>query len=114
MNDASNAYTGDDFYCDEVLNERTAVNVVAETQHVLAFHHTRPYWSTHIVVIPKQHVRSLLEIEEPLLLELMVIIQQVARAVTDKHGACFVLTNIGDYQHSKHLHWHVAFGEPIR
>ncbi len=104
MNHANTAYTGDDFYCDEVLNGCTLVNVVVETQHVLAFHHTHPYWSTHIVVIPNQHVRSLLKVEEPLLMELMVIIQQVACTVADEHSACFVLTNIGEYQHSKHLH----------
>ena len=114
MSGAISASIGDDFYCNEVLNGRTSVDVVAETQHVLAFHHTRPFWPTHIVVIPKQHVRSLLEIDAPVLVELMVIIQQIARTVTAEHGACFVLPNIGEYQHSKHLHWHVAFGERIR
>jgi histidine triad (HIT) family protein len=28
-----------DFYCDEVLSERTPVERVAETDEVLAFHH---------------------------------------------------------------------------
>jgi histidine triad (HIT) family protein len=32
-----------DFYCNEVLSGRTAVQIVAETENVLAFHHTRPY-----------------------------------------------------------------------
>ncbi len=107
-------YTGDDFYCDQVLNGQVAVQVVAQTAQVLAFHHTRRYWPVHIVVIPKRHVRSLLDADEALLRELMAIIQQVAHTVTVEHGACFVLTNIGDYQHSKHLHWHVAFGERLR
>lgn len=106
-------YTGDDFYCDQVLNGKIAVSAVVETDHVLAFHHTRPFWPVHIVVIPKQHVPSLLDAGESLLLEIMAIIQQVARTVTAEHGACFVLTNIGDYQSSKHLHWHVAFGEKL-
>lgn len=106
--------TGDDFYCDQVLNGAVAVRVVAETERVLAFHHTRPYWPVHVVVIPKQHVPSLLDVDKSLLLELLLIIQQTAHTVTVEHGACFVLTNIGDYQHSKHLHWHVAFGERLR
>ncbi len=97
-----------------MLNREVSVQIVAETKAVLAFHHTHPYWLVHIVVIPKQHVRSLLDADEPLLLELMAVVQQVARTVTAEHGACFVLTNIGEYQHSKHLHWHVAFGERLR
>ncbi len=42
----------DDFYCDEVLSGRTQVERVLETEQVLAFHHTRPYWPVHIVIIP--------------------------------------------------------------
>jgi histidine triad (HIT) family protein len=38
---------GEDFYCDEALSERTLVEVVAETDEVLAFHHTRPFWPVH-------------------------------------------------------------------
>lgn len=111
---SNSAYTGDDFYCDEVLSGRLAVNIVAETDQVLAFHHTRPFWPVHIVVVPKQHVPSLLEADEALLQKLFAIIQQVARSVTAEHGACLVLTNIGAYQDSKHLHWYVAFGEQLR
>jgi histidine triad (HIT) family protein len=107
----------DDFYCDEVLSGRTAVNKVHETPNVLAYHHTRPFWPVHIVVIPKRHISSLLTLEEsdaPLLLELLNVIRQVAQHVVDEHGACRVLTNLGEYQDSKHLHWHVCTGEPLR
>ena len=52
----------EDFYCDEVLSGRTAVRVVAETEEVLAYHHTRPFWPVHIVVIPKRHVPSLIDL----------------------------------------------------
>jgi histidine triad (HIT) family protein len=39
-----------DFYCAEVLSGRTSVDVVAETDSVLAFHHTQPFWPLHVVV----------------------------------------------------------------
>jgi histidine triad (HIT) family protein len=107
----------DDFYCDEVLSGHTAVNKVHETTNVLAYHHTRPFWPVHIVVIPKRHISSLLSIEEtdaPLLLELIDVIKQVAQEVVAEHGACRVLTNLGAYQDSKHLHWHVSAGERLR
>ena len=106
----------DDFYCDEVLSGNTEVKVVCETDNVLAYHHTRPFWPEHIVVIPKRHVSSLLTLEEgdsPLLLELLAVVREVATRVVANHGACRVLTNLGRYQDSKHLHWHVSAGDPL-
>ncbi|MEM7305189.1 MAG: HIT domain-containing protein [Planctomycetota bacterium] len=105
----------DDFYCDEVLSGRTRVRVVAETDDVLAYHHTRPHWPVHIVVIPKVHVPSLTnlgEAGEALLPALLAVVRRVAAEVEAEHGAARVLTNLGRYQDSKHLHFHVCSGEP--
>ena len=108
---------GDDFYCEEVLSGRTPVERVVETENVLAYHHTRPYWPVHLVVIPKRHIPSLVALEEgddALHLELMTVVRQVARSVLEEHGACRVVSNLGRYQDSKHLHWHVGSGQPLR
>ncbi len=106
-----------DFYCDEVLSGRTLVQSVLETENVLAFHHTRPFYPVHIVVVPKRHIESLLTIrddDEQLVLELLQVIRQVATRVVNEHGACRVITNLGEYQDSKHLHWHVAAGQALK
>lgn len=106
-----------DFYCDEALNGHTPVDVVTETDDVLAFHHTRPFWPVHIVVVPKRHVPSLTNLgdaDESLLHKLLAVVREVAAKVEADHGACRVLTNLGTYQDSKHLHVHVASGDPIR
>ncbi len=99
-----------DFYCDEVLSGRTVVRKVMETERVLAYHHTRPFWPVHIVVVPKQHVDSLLTVENDLLVELMEAAKKVAELVLSEHGAARVITNLGEYQDSKHLHFHVVSG----
>jgi histidine triad (HIT) family protein len=105
----------EDFYCDEVLSGRTPVEKVFESDTVLAYHHTRPFWPVHVVVIPKVHVGSLLTIDDnKLLIELMDAVKSVAAKVVDEHGAARVLTNLGRYQDSKHLHFHVLSGEQIR
>ncbi|MFN6962392.1 MAG: HIT domain-containing protein [Pyrinomonadaceae bacterium] len=106
-----------DFYCVEVLSGRTPVERVYETDNVLAYHHTRPFWETHIVVIPKRHISSLLALDESdrdVLLELFDVIKKVAADVVAERGAARVLTNLGDYQESKHLHFHVNSGEQVR
>ncbi|CAG9621049.1 HIT domain-containing protein [Sutcliffiella rhizosphaerae] len=107
----------EDFYCDEVLSGKTQVNKVFETDNVLAYYHTRPFYPVHIVAIPKIHIPSLIALEESdneLLLELMEVIKKVATMVTEENEACRVITNLGDYQDSKHLHWHIVSGEPLR
>ena len=107
----------EDFYCDEVLSGRTAVEIVEEGEQVLAYHHTRPFWPVHIVVIPKVHVPSLTDLgnaDEVMLHELLRVVRRVAATVEAEHGAARVLTNLGRYQDSKHLHFHVNSGEPLR
>lgn len=106
-----------DFYCAEALSGRTRVEVVAETDEVLVFHHTKPYWPVHIVVVPKHHVPSLVDlgdIDQTVLHKVLAVVRQVASRVTAEHGACRVLTNVGEYQDSKHLHFHVSVGKPLR
>jgi histidine triad (HIT) family protein len=100
-----------DFYCDEVLSGKTNVKNVFENENVLAYHHTRPFWETHIVVIPKTHVDSLLTVDKDLLAELLDVVKTVAAQVMAETGAARVLTNLGEYQESKHLHFHVSSGD---
>jgi histidine triad (HIT) family protein len=104
-----------DFYCEQVLNGRRAVDVVFENADVLAYHHTRPFFiDAHIVVIPKVHVSSLLDAAaEPMLPALLAVVRTVAADVVAEHGAARVLTNLGSYQDSKHLHWHVYAGNAV-
>lgn len=101
-----------DFYCDQVFSGKTPVENVLETENVLAYHHTRPFWPVHIVVVPKRHVASVLEVESDLLIEIFDVIKKVAARVFEEHGAARVLTNLGEYQDSKHLHFHINSGDP--
>ena len=113
MTQSSFEYHGEDFYCDVALKGVVPLTKEYESEQVLAYHHTRPFWPVHIVVIPKRHISSLLTLEESddaLLLELLRVVREVARQVLEEQGACRVLTNLGKYQDSKHLHWHVSSG----
>lgn len=107
----------EDFYCEEALSGRMPINKVIETDRVLAFHHTRPFWPVHIVVVPKRHINSLLTLEkndDELLIELFDIIKKIAAQVVSENGAARILTNLGQYQDSKHLHFHINYGDPLR
>jgi histidine triad (HIT) family protein len=106
-----------DFYCEQVLSGKTQVEIVEETDNVLAFFHTRPFYEHHVVIIPKRHIPSLISLtdsDNDLLSELLAVVRHVAESTTAKFGACRVITNIGEYQDSKHLHFHVVYGNKVR
>lgn len=104
-------YQGNDIYCDLIIPKKTGFELVKETKNVIAFYHTKPHWPVHIIVTPKTHVDSLLELSDELALELLTVVKEIAAVVTADFGSCRIITNLGDYQDSKHLHFHISFGK---
>lgn len=110
-------YAGTDFYCDVAIPRSAELDVVYESPAVLAFQHTRPYRQTHIVVVPKRHIRSLTALtgaDEPLIRELLQVVRDIAARVETEQGSASVVTNIGAAQDSKHLHVHVLGGARVQ
>ena len=117
MTDLGTNYSGDDFYCDVALKGLVSLRKEYESEAVLAYHHTRPFWPVHIVVIPKKHIASFVTLSAddiPIFLEMVEVMKTLATKVTAEYGAACILTNLGRYQDSKHLHFHINSGEPLR
>ncbi|WP_299922066.1 HIT domain-containing protein [uncultured Nocardioides sp.] len=111
------SYQGTDFYCDVAIPRAVPLDVVHEDDRVLAYHHTRPFWQVHVVAVPKRHIASLTAVgpaDEADVRALLVVVQRLAHEVEQAHGAAAVLTNLGTYQDSKHLHVHVHSGPQVR
>ena len=103
-----------DFYCDAVLSEQVPVRVVAESATVLAFEHTNPTWQTHIVVIPKQHVCQLIEVQDTSLFgELFRVMTSIIKERGFADTNYKIITNGGSYQTTQHLHFHLVSGTPL-
>jgi histidine triad (HIT) family protein len=110
-------YDGDDFYCDVAIPHAADLAVVHDDERVLAFHHTKPFWQVHLVVVPRRHIASLThasQSDEADIRALLMVVQSVARRVEEEYGAAAVLTNLGTYQDSRHLHVHVHSGPLTR
>jgi histidine triad (HIT) family protein len=100
--------TTDDIYCELILSGRLPVEVLAETEAVLAFRHTRPAAPFHAVVIPKRHIRSLTEVQDVAeVAAILAVIREVVDRFALEQTAFRVVTNGGAYQESKHLHFHI-------
>lgn len=100
-----------DWYCEDVLSGKLAVDVVWEDNLVLAFHHPQPTAEIHLVVIPKQHITSLLDPDArdgELLSSMVMAIQDSARKLgLDKYGF-YVRTNVVGEGVTPHMHWHIC------
>lgn len=48
-----------DFYCEELFSGKTKVKTLYESDTVIAYHHTKPFYEVHIVVVPKEHISDL-------------------------------------------------------
>lgn len=103
-----------DWYCAQVIPGTAGVEIVAENEHALALLAPEPLYPVHVIVIPKRHIRSLVDAapgDQPALVSTLALVQEMAASVEAEHGACQVFTNLGAYQHNKHLHWHVVVHE---
>lgn len=106
-----------DIYCEQILKGTLPVTVIKETEHVLAFEHTHPYWEAHLVIIPKTHIESLSKIapeHSEILRELYAVASESCVGLEAQFGGCRLSTNIGSYQSSKHLHFYAHAGHRPR
>lgn len=98
----------EDFYCEEVFSGKTTVSVVHETTRVLAYHHTRPSYSLHIVIVPKAHIPQLIELTDTSLIQEIFEIAQKIIVDMKLHTKNYrIITNGGKFQDSNHLHFHL-------
>jgi histidine triad (HIT) family protein len=106
----------EDFYCTQVIPGNVKVDIVFETNEVMAFHHTQPYWEKHVVIIPKTHIASLSSYPntEQLNFDFFEAIKMVTKMFEEKYGGCRISSNIGNYQTTKHLHWYVHWGQRLK
>lgn len=103
-----------DFYCDFVFSGKVKVKKVKETDNVLAFYHTKPSWNTHMVIVPKKHIPTLLDLNNMgVIQEIFEVIKQIINKKNLEKNNFRIITNGGKFQDSKHLHFHLVSGEHI-
>jgi histidine triad (HIT) family protein len=84
--------------------------VVLEDEHVLAFLDQRPVFKGHVLLVPRAHIESLLELPPALMEPVLRAAQRLASAMQTGLGAqgSFVAMNNTVSQSVPHLHVHVV------
>ena len=79
-----------------------------ETATLLAFHHPKPSYPFHVVLVPKQAVPSLMELDPNQTEFLADLYATVQSLVTEfQLPAWRLIVNGGEYQDFPHLHFHL-------
>jgi len=103
-----------DFYCDQILSGRVPIKKVSETENCLAFHHTKPSWTLHIVIIPKTHIADLTDLQDfDVVKEMLQIATDIVKTEQLSETNYKIITNGGTFQDTKHLHFHLVSGTPL-
>lgn len=99
-----------DWYCEDVLPGNIEVRKVYEDARVLAFHHPHPSSDIHVVVIPKEHVPSVLDekaLDGDLLVSMLRAIQQTSASLGLDGVGFYVRANAAAPGVTPHMHWHI-------
>jgi histidine triad (HIT) family protein len=104
--------TKSDFY-DRVLSGIEKVNSVFESAKLLAFHHTKPSYPFHVVIIPKKKILDFMDpklLEDNFISEVFRVAQEILKNENFDSAGFRIVTNAGIYQESGHLHFHIISG----
>lgn len=101
-------------FCRIVAGEIPSQRVL-EDEHVLAFTDIQPQAPTHVLVVPRRHVASLHELDDPELGgALLAAAARVAREAGLEEGWRLIAnTRAHGGQEVDHLHLHVLGGRPL-
>ena len=107
----------DCLFCKIVAGD-IAADVVLDRGGVVAFRDINPQAPTHILLIPKQHVRDISELDPaggPMLAELIDAANELARSEGIDSSGYRVVANVGPDagQTVFHLHLHLLGGRPM-
>ena len=106
----------DCLFCRIVRGEIPA-KVVAETEDAVAFQDIDPKAPVHVLVIPREHVTSLSEAQDPAMVgRLALLAAQIAEreGIADSGFRTVINTNGDAGQTVPHLHLHLLGGRPMR
>ncbi len=107
----------DCIFC-KIINRDIPSDIVYENENVLAFKDITPQMPIHILVIPKKHIESIVDLkdgDEILVGKIFTAINKIAKDTGIDKTGFRVISNCGEDagQTVKHLHFHILAGEKM-
>ncbi|MCI8965206.1 MAG: histidine triad nucleotide-binding protein [Clostridia bacterium] len=107
----------DCIFC-KIVNKEVPTNFIYEDEEIVAFNDINPQAPIHILVIPKKHISSLVELnknDENLIGRIFGVINEIAKKEKIDKSGFRVIMNCGEDagQEVKHLHFHILAGKKL-
>lgn len=107
----------DCLFCKIIKGEIPSTKVY-EDEEILAFRDINPLAPVHILVIPKKHIGSLIDLkpeDEKVVGRIYTVINKIAKQENISENGFRVVTNCGEDggQAVKHLHFHILGGKKL-
>lgn len=102
----------DCIFC-QIASGQIRVDPIFENDEFIAFRDTKPQAPVHVLLIPKVHFDSIMDVEDPLLLgRALTAVQKTAIALNLQNEGFRTVINCRDNggQTVKHLHFHILGG----
>lgn len=93
----------------KIINKEITAEIIFEDDEVLVIPDINPKARVHLLVLPKRHIKSFLDITDSQFLMLTKMAKVIQSLIEDKKlsGGYQLLFNGGKHQHVPHLHWHL-------
>ena len=107
----------DCIFC-KIINKQIPSTIVYEDEEILAFKDIHPVAPVHILVIPKKHIKSIMELQqedEKTIGKIYSVIQQIAKQEGIAKEGFRVIVNCGENggQEVGHIHFHLIGGKKL-
>lgn len=107
----------DCIFC-KIINKEISSTIVYEDEKIIAFKDINPVAPVHVLVIPKKHITSLIELEDEdknIIGDIYLVINKIAKELGIAEKGFRVIVNCGEDggQEVKHLHFHLIGGEKL-
>jgi histidine triad (HIT) family protein len=89
------------------------VKRVLETERAIAFEHPKPYWESHILIVPKRSIKNLSTASQEdfeYIKECLTVAQRVVLMKGWNDSDYTIVTNGGSRQEVSQLHFHLGSG----
>ena len=107
----------DCLFC-KIIKREIPSTIVYEDEEILAFRDINPVAPVHVLVIPKKHISSLVDLkpeDEALVGKIYSVINKIAKQENIFESGFRVVVNCGEDggQEVKHLHFHLIGGKKL-
>ncbi len=107
----------DCIFC-KIIKKEISSNIVYEDSDIIAFRDINPLAPVHILVIPKKHISSLIDLEEKdelLIGKIYTVINKIAKQEKINENGFRIVVNCGKDggQEVQHLHFHILGGKKL-